>query len=146
FSKYRLSDALMETYKLIWNDFCSWYLECVKPDYQQPIDSATLKVTINYFEQLLKILHPFMPFVTEELWQNIEERKDGHTIMLVRYPESGKENNELLKDFEYTTIVISEIRTLRKSKNIPNKDQIDLFVKKNENINTALDALIIKLT
>jgi len=146
FSKYRLSDALMETYKLIWNDFCSWYLESVKPDYQKPIDLVTLSTTINFFEKLLKVLHPFMPFVTEELWQNIEERKAGDTIMLLEFPKAENVDKELLKDFEYTTNVISEVRTLRKSKNIPNKDQIELFVKKNENINNSLDSIITKLT
>ena len=146
FSKYRLSDSLMSTYKLIWNDFCSSYLECVKPAYQQPIDAATLKVTINYFEQLLKMLHPFMPFVTEELWQNMEERREGDTIMLLDFPKAGEVNNALLKDFDYTNNVISEIRTLRKSKNIPNKDQIELMVKKNEAINDDLDTIISKLT
>lgn len=146
FSKYRLSDALMETYKLIWNDFCSWFLESVKPDYQKPIDAVTLKTTINYFEQLLRVLHPFMPFVTEELWQNIEERKEGESVMMVDYPNAGEVNENLLNEFEYTTNVISEVRTFRKSKNIPNKDQIELSVKKNENINLGLDSLISKLT
>lgn len=146
FSKYRLSDSLMSTYKLIWNDFCSSYLECVKPAYQQPIDAATLKTTISYFEQLLKMLHPFMPFVTEELWQNLEDRKDGETIMLLDYPEVGEINNTLLKEFDYTSNVIAEIRTLRKSKNIANKDQIELLVKKNEVINESLDTIISKLT
>lgn len=146
FSKYRLSDALMSTYKLIWNDFCSWYLESVKPDYQQPIDAATLKVTITYFEQLLKILHPFMPFVTEELWQNLEERKDGETIMLLAFPEAGTTDKALLSAFDYATNVITEIRNFRKTKNIANKDQLELMVKKNEAINTALDTIISKLT
>jgi len=146
FSKYRLSDALMSTYKLIWNDFCSWYLEGVKPDYQQPIDAATLKVTKAYFEQLLKILHPFMPFVTEELWQNLEDRKEGETIMLLDFPKAGAVNEKLLQAFDYTTNVITEIRNFRKTKNIPNKDQLELMVKKNEPINTALDTFISKLT
>lgn len=146
FSKYRLSDALMSTYKLIWNDFCSWYLECVKPDYQQPIDAITLKATITYFEQLLKMLHPFMPFVTEELWQNLEERKDGETIMLLAFPEAGTTDKELLSAFDYATNVITEIRNFRKTKNIANKDQLELMVKKNEVINTALDTIISKLT
>ncbi|PJA07407.1 MAG: valine--tRNA ligase, partial [Flavobacteriales bacterium CG_4_10_14_0_2_um_filter_32_8] len=146
FSKYRLSDVLMSTYKLIWNDFCSWYLECVKPEYLKPIDEITLKTTITYFENLLKILHPFMPFVTEELWQNLEDRKEGETIMLLDYPKAGKVNETLLKNFDDTTLVISEIRTFRKSKNIANKDQIEVLVKKNETINEHLDVLITKLT
>ncbi|MCW8969161.1 MAG: class I tRNA ligase family protein, partial [Flavobacteriales bacterium] len=134
------------TYKLIWNDFCSWYLESVKPDYQQPIDAATLKATITYFEQLLKMLHPFMPFVTEELWQNLEERKDGETIMLLAFPEAGTTDKELLSAFDYATNVITEIRNFRKTKYIANKDQLELMVKKNEVINTALDTIISKLT
>ena len=127
FSKYRLSDSLMSTYKLIWNDFCSSYLECVKPAYQQPIDAATLKTTINYFEQLLKMLHPFMPFVTEELWQNMEKRKAGEAIMMLDFPKAGKVNKKLLKEFKYTTDVISDIRNRRKSKNIPNKEALDFY-------------------
>jgi valyl-tRNA synthetase len=146
FSKYRLSDSLMSSYKLVWNDFCSSYLECAKPAYLKPIDSATLKATIAYFEELLKMLHPFMPFVTEELWQNIEERAAGETIMLLDFPKAGEVNSTLLKDFDYSLNVISEIRTLRKSKNIPNKDQLALMVKKNETINGSLDTIITKLT
>ncbi len=146
FSKYRLSDALMSTYKLIWNDFCSWYLESVKPKYLKPIDFSTLKTTIYYFEQLLKMLHPFMPFVTEELWQNIEDRKDGETIMLLDYPKAGEVNKILLEEFDYTTTVISEIRTFRKSKNIVNKDTIELMVKKNESLNETFDTVISHLT
>lgn len=144
--KYRLSDALMSIYKLIWNDFCSWYLECVKPAYQQPIDAKTLANTITYFEQLLKALHPFMPFVTEELWQNMGDRKEGDSIMMLDYPKAGNVNEQLLQEFDYTTNVISEIRTFRKSKNIANKDQIELMVKTNESVNKGLDSIITKLT
>ena len=146
FSKYRLSDALMETYKLIWNDFCSWYLECVKPDYQKPIDPSTLKSTIHYFEQLLRVLHPFMPFVTEELWQNLEQRKEGESVMMLDFPKPNKLNEKLLAEFDYTTSVISEIRTFRKSKNIPNKEKVELFIKKNEALNLKFDTLIVRLT
>ena len=144
--KYRLSDALMSIYKLIWNDFCSWYLECVKPAYQQPIDVKTLATTISYFEQLLKALHPFMPFVTEELWQNMIDRNEGESIMVLDYPKAGDINEQLLQEFDYTTNVISEIRTFRKSKNIANKDQIELMVKTNEAVNKGLDSIITKLT
>ena len=146
FSKYRLSDALMSTYKLIWNDFCSWYLESVKPDYQQPIDQKTLETTIYFFEELLKILHPFMPFVTEELWQNLDERKDGETIMLLDFPEADTIEEEILTNFDYTTNVITEIRNFRKSKNIANKDKLELKVKLNEGVDQSMDAIISKLT
>ncbi len=146
FSKYRLSDALMSTYKLIWNDFCSWYLESVKPDYQQPIDQKTLETTIYFFEELLKILHPFMPFVTEELWQNLDERKDGETIMLLDFPEADNIEEEILTNFDYATNVITEIRNFRKSKNIANKDKLELKVKLNEGVDQSMDAIISKLT
>lgn len=146
FSKYRLSDALMSTYKLIWNDFCSWYLESVKPDYQQPIDQKTLETTIYFFEELLKILHPFMPFVTEELWQNLDVRKDGETIMLLDFPEADTIDEEILTNFDYATNVITEIRNFRKSKNIANKDKLELKVKLNEDVDQSMDAIISKLT
>ena len=152
FEKYRLSDCLMEIYKLTWNDFCSWYLEMVKPAYQQPIDEATLEVTINFFEQLLKMLHPFMPFVTEELWQNLAERKEGETIMLLDYPKSDKDKMSPmhLLAFDYAKEVIAEIRTIRKSKKIPFKDQIELYVKEQMEFGdvkmSEFDSIIIKLT
>ncbi|MCO6500205.1 MAG: valine--tRNA ligase [Vicingus serpentipes] len=152
FEKYRLSDCLMEMYKLTWNDFCSWYLEMVKPAYQQPIDAKTLEITIGYFEQLLKMLHPFMPFVTEELWQNIAEREVGETIMKLDYPKSDKAKMSPmhLLSFDYAKSVISEIRTLRKSKNIPNKDQIELLIKENKEFGDVsdkeFDSIIKKLT
>ncbi|MCB9335141.1 MAG: valine--tRNA ligase [Flavobacteriales bacterium] len=149
FSKYRLSDALMSTYKLIWNDFCSWYLEGVKPDYQKPVSPTVQEATVVFFEKLLRVLHPFMPFVTEELWQNLrDDRKEGDTIMLQEYPASDLSSIgwSLLKDFDYTTSVISEIRTLRKSKNIPNKDQLELYVKLNGISVQPYEELLKKLT
>jgi valyl-tRNA synthetase len=146
FSKYRLSDALMDTYKLIWDDFCSSYLEIVKPAYQQPIDQLTYQQTVGYFEQILTMLHPFMPFVTEELWQNIETRKDGESLMMNAYPKTDKVDESLIEEFNFAMDVITEIRTLRKQKNIANKDQIELFVKNNQNTNTRFDCIISKLT
>ncbi len=134
FDKYRLSDSLMSMYKLIWNDFCSWYLECVKPDYQQPIDAATLKATIIYFEQLLKMLHPFMPFVTEELWQNLEERKDGETIMLLDYPKAGDINESVIEGGEDGKEIISNIRNFRAKYNMSPKQDLTLYVKSNNNL------------
>lgn len=146
FAKYRLSDALMDTYKLIWDDFCSSYLEIVKPAYQQPIDQLTYQQTVGYFEQILTMLHPFMPFVTEELWQNIETRKDGESLMMNAYPKADKVDESLIEEFNFAMDVITEIRTLRKQKNIANKDQIELFVKNNQNTNTRFDCIISKLT
>lgn len=146
FSKYRLSDALMDTYKLIWDDFCSSYLEMVKPVYQQPIDAATYQQTVSYFEQILTLLHPFMPFVTEELWQNLETRKDGESLMMKEFPKATSPNQALIEEFDFAMNVIAEVRTIRKQKNIPNKDQIELFVKNNENTNARFDTVIAKLT
>ena len=146
FSKYRLSEALMETYKLIWNDFCAVYLEIAKPAYQQPIDLQTYQQTIQFFEQLMAILHPFMPFVTEELWQNLEARKEGESLMMNRFPKAAKVDETLIEELNFAMEVITEIRILRKQKNIPNKDQIELFVKTNQETNKRFDAVISKLT
>lgn len=146
YSKYRLSDALMDTYKLIWDDFCSSYLEIVKPAYQKPIDKTTYEQTVANFERLLTVLHPFMPFVTEELWQNLVNRKDGESLMMNEFPKAAKADNSLIEEFNFAMQVITEVRTIRKQKNIPNKDQIELFVKTNQQTNIRLDAVISKLT
>ena len=100
FDKFRISDALMATYKLIWDDFCSWYLEMIKPAYQKPIDRTTYTKTVDLFENLLRVLHPFMPFVTEEIFQYIKERKEGDTIMLESWPTVEKTDAELLVSFD----------------------------------------------
>lgn len=146
YSKYRLSDALMDTYKLIWDDFCSSYLEIVKPAYQKPIDKTTYEQTVANFERLLTVLHPFMPFVTEELWQNLSIRKDGESLMMSNFPKATEADNSLIDEFNFALQVVTEIRTIRKQKNIPNKDQVELFVKTNQETNKRFDAVIIKLT
>ena len=143
YSQYRISEALMSTYKLVWDDFCSWYLEMVKPAYQQPIDQATLTATIEFLEDLLKLIHPFMPFLTEEVWHAIKERTDD--IIVADWPQTNTINNQVLTDFEVAAEVISGIRNIRKQKNIPNKDVLDFSVKKNTLLNTAFDAVIAKL-
>jgi len=146
YSKYRLSDALMDTYKLIWDDFCSSYLEIVKPAYQKPIDKTTFEQTVANFERLLTVLHPFMPFITEELWQNLESRKDGESLMMNEFPKSNRVDADLIEEFNFAMQVVTEVRTIRKQKNIPNKDQIELFVKTNQQTDKRLDAVISKLT
>ena len=143
FSQYRISEALMSTYKLVWDDFCSWYLEIVKPAYQQPIDQATLTATIKFLEDLLKLLHPFMPFLTEEVWHAIKERTDD--IIVADWPQTNTINNQVLTDFEVAAEVISGIRNIRKQKNIANKEVLDFSVKTNALLNTAFDAVIVKL-
>jgi len=129
FSKYRLSEALMLLYKLFWDEFSSWYLEIVKPVYQKPIDSITYEATLGFFDDLLRLLHPFMPFITEELWQALYKRADDESIMIELQPtRNGTLNAHLLKDFEQMKHIISGIRTIRLDKNIPNKEELTLEV------------------
>ncbi|MBF90499.1 MAG: valine--tRNA ligase [Flavobacteriales bacterium] len=143
YSQYRISEALMSTYKLVWDDFCSWYLEMVKPAYQKPIDQATLTATIEFLEDLLILLHPFMPFLTEEVWHAIKERTDD--IIVASWPQTNTINNQVLTDFEVAAEVISGIRNIRKQKNIANKEVLDFSVKTNVSLNTAFDSVIAKL-
>jgi valyl-tRNA synthetase len=143
YSKYRISEALMGTYKLVWDDFCSWYLEIVKPNYGSPMDSATYAETIKQLERILKLLHPFMPFLTEEIWHLIDNRKDD--IIVADWPVVGIINEELLSDFENTKEVVAGIRTIRKQQNIVNKEQLELLVIENQKPNTNLDAIVAKL-
>ena len=128
FGKYRLSEALMAVYKLFWDEFSSWYLEMVKPAYQQPIDCATYQATLGFFDSLLKMLHPFMPFITEELWQALETRQTGESIMVQLMPKANAVNEKLMADFEKTKEIIAGIRTIRLQKNIPNKESLQLQI------------------
>ncbi len=132
FSKYRLSEALMAIYKLFWDEFSSWYLEMVKPAYidgkAQPIDKATYEKTLSFFDSLLKLLHPFMPFITEELWQHIYDRKDGESLMVQTLDINKEANEEIVKSFEAVKEVIGGIRTIRLQKNIAQKEALSLQV------------------
>ncbi|WP_396164366.1 valine--tRNA ligase [Flavobacterium sp.] len=145
FDKYRLSDALMGIYKLVWDDFCSWFLEMIKPGYQQPIDRATFDKAIKMLENNLKLLHPFMPFLTEELWHHIAERTPEQALIVGEWPKSKPFSEQLIADFDFATEVISGIRTIRKDKNIPFRDAIELRVMNNENAATYFDSVILKL-
>lgn len=145
YSKYRLSDALMSTYKLIWDDFASWLLEIVKPAYQQPIDAKTLKSVVAIFEDILKVLHPFMPFLTEEIWQYMSERTPEEALIIARWPETKPIDENLISEFEFAQEVISGIRTIRKEKNIAFKDAIGFSVINNENTANTFDEVIAKL-
>jgi valyl-tRNA synthetase len=145
FDKYRLSDALMGIYKLVWDDFCSWFLEMIKPGYQQPIDRATFDKAIEMLENNLKLLHPFMPFLTEELWHHIAERTPEQALIVGEWPKSKPFSEQLIADFDFATEVISGIRTIRKDKNIPFRDAIELRVMNNENAATYFDSVILKL-
>lgn len=128
FSKYRLSEALMAVYKLFWDEFSSWYLEMVKPAYGQPIDATSYNQTLAFFENLLKMLHPFMPFITEELWQHIYDRKDGESIMRaeLKLDAPTEEDNALAAAIENVKQIVAGVRTVRNQKNIPNKDALTL--------------------
>lgn len=128
FGKYRLSEALMAVYKLFWDEFSSWYLEMVKPAYQQPIDRKTYDATLRYFDALLRMLHPFMPFITEELWQHLYDRKEGESIMTARMPEPQPVDMEIINRFETTKLVVAGIRTICLQKGISNKEQLTLQI------------------
>ena len=145
FSKYRLSDALMTTYKLIWDDFCSWLLEMIKPGYGEPIDSKTYLSVIAIFENNLKILHPFIPFLTEEIWQFIQDRRPEEALIVAEWPESKPFDQSLIDGFSFASEVISGIRAIRKEKNISFKEKIDCSVINNENSKITFDEVIIKL-
>jgi valyl-tRNA synthetase len=133
----------MVVYKLFWDDFSSWYLEMIKPAYQQPIDKATYDATLGFFDVLLKILHPFMPFITEELWQALQDRKEGESIMVTLQPEPAPGNEQLIMQFEKVKEIIAGVRTIRLQKNVPNKEQLSLQITGDHNAD--FDAVIVKL-
>lgn len=141
--KFRISEALMTVYKLFWDEFSSWYLEIVKPGYQQPMDARTYKETQEIFDILLKMLHPFMPFITEELWQALEPRKAGESIMTAQLPKVEEFDNALIKKFEILKETVAGIRTIRKQKQIPNKDALQLDVKGDHD--ASLDSVLVKI-
>lgn len=143
FGKYRLSEALMAVYKLFWDEFSSWYLEMIKPAYQQPIDNETYRATLGFFDSLLKTLHPFMPFITEELWQALEERNEGDSIMIQRMPTAKAIDEKLIAEFEKTKEIVAGIRTIRLQKNIPNKETLNLQI--NGDHQSRFDSVIGKL-
>ena len=145
YSKYRISDALMAMYKLIWDDFCSWFLEIVKPAYQQPIDKKTLASVIHLFEENLRILHPFMPFLSEEVWQHMSKRSPKEALCIANWPKSAKAEGDLINDFDFATEVISGIRTIRKEKNIPNKDELELLELNAGKVSSQMNPIITKL-
>ena len=145
FSKYRISDALMAIYKLVWDDFCSWLLEIVKPAYQQPIDKKTLHAVIQLFEGNLKLLHPFMPFLSEEVWQHIAERTAENALCISDWPKQQEFNQTIIDQFTYATEVIAGIRTVRKEKNIPNKEVLQLMELTTSDTSARLDTIIEKL-
>jgi valyl-tRNA synthetase len=147
FNKFRMSDALLTIYKLIWDDFCAWYLEIIKPEFGKPIDEATYGHTIRYFETLLKALHPFMPFITEELWHELATRNPKDCIIVASWPEIGRINDVLLQESSYAFEVVTEIRNTRNAKNISPKEKLNLHVKSgSENVISTFWPIITKIS
>jgi valyl-tRNA synthetase len=145
FDKFRISEALMCTYKLVWDDFCSWYLEMIKPGYEQPIDALTLEATKGFFEKILRIIQPFTPFIAEEIWHLIRGRKAGEDIIIATWPAIEKRDEKVMKEFSKAEEIITNIRNIRKQNNIATKIKMDLFVKKNQESDASFDAVIIKM-
>jgi valyl-tRNA synthetase len=147
YDKYRISDVLMGLYKLIWDDFCSWYLEMIKPGYQQPISQPTYETTIRFFDQLMRILHPFMPFLTEEVWHLLVQRRERESIMVAPMPKADRFDATILSLFGHARDVIMAIRNIRQDKGIPNKKPLELYVKKNGTLqhDITFDGLICKM-
>ncbi len=145
FTKYRLSEALMTTYKLVWDDFCSWYLEMVKPARGEKVSAEALEATKSIFNTLLEVMHPFMPFITEELWQNLAVRKEGETINFAPWPTLQVENTSILKSFNHFAAVVGGIRTVRNENGIAPKEVLTIEIAKGTPHNTEYDALIKKM-
>ncbi len=147
FTKFRLSDALLTVYKLVWDDFCAWYLEIIKPEYRKPIDGETYRKTIHHFENILKLLHPFMPFITEELWHEFYERKEKDCIVVASWPEEKGYDTSVLNHAALSFNVVSEIRNLRNLKGLSPKESLTLYLKAAETIlDKSFIAVIQKLS
>ncbi|MCS5488829.1 valine--tRNA ligase [Algoriphagus limi] len=146
FEKFRISDALMATYKLVWDDFCSWYLEMIKPAYQQPIDQKTYDQTIVFFEGILKLLHPFMPFLSEEIWHQIQERSVEESLILATWPSQTSFDEKIIEEAAQVFEVVSQIRNLRASKGMSPKEALDLTINsKNPELYTRFESVLTKL-
>ncbi len=141
--KFRISEALMAVYKLFWDEFSAWYLEVIKPAYGSPVDKATYDATLRFFDMLLRMLHPFMPFITEELWQHLAERKDGESIMYAKMPTGTEADAKIIADFETVKETVAGIRTIRKQKQLPQKEPLELDVKGPRNAD--MDSVLTKM-
>jgi valyl-tRNA synthetase len=145
FEKYRISEALMNLYKLFWDEFSSWLLEMVKPAYQQPVDATTYNEVLSLFEKMLSLLHPFMPFITEELWQYLRERKPGESLMVSPMPGANAYDQALIDRFELMKEVVAGVRTIRQEKNIPNRQGLTLLVRSTERLGAGIEGVTTKL-
>jgi valyl-tRNA synthetase len=135
----------MSTYKLVWDDFCSWYLEMIKPGYQQPIDRQTLEHTLDFFERILKIMHPFTPFVSEELYHALRERQPGDDIVIAEWPAVQDVSSASLAQFAFNEKVITQLRNIRKQNNIATKIKLELFIKADASRASDADSIIVKM-
>ena len=145
FNSYRISEALMVAYKLFWDDFSGWYLEIVKPAYGCPADKTTIEQTKRFFEELMLVLHPFMPFVTEEIWQDLAPRTAGESIMVSSMPKVEAADEALLSRFTLLQEAVSAIRNIRKQKNLPQKEAVELKVVLDENYPKEFEAVLVKM-
>ena len=146
YDKFRISEALMKTYKLVWDDFCSWYLEMVKPSYGSSMDKTTFEATVSIFENILKVLHPFMPFLTEEIWQLMREREAGKgSICIASWPISKSADEPILLAFDYFSEMVIGVRNIRKENNIPNKEQLTLKANRTAAASHKFDAVVCHL-
>lgn len=145
YANYRLSHVLMATYRLVWDDFCSWFLEAIKPAFGAPMAQETYKEVIQIFEDNLKVLHPFVPFISEEIWQDIKERSPEEALIVAPWPEQTAFDSKIINDFEFAQEVVSGIRTIRKEHNISFKETVDLFIQDKEQVGSRLNSVIVKL-
>lgn len=146
FRRFRISEALMNTYKLFWDEFSSWYLEIIKPEYMKPVDRVTYEATVAVFDSLLRIIHPFMPFITEEIWQLLSERRDGESLMISAMPKAKKYDRELIARFDTVMETVTAIRSVRNEKQIPNREQVGLLIRtEGDSFDSLFLPVIVKL-
>lgn len=146
FTKFRLSDAMLSLYNLVWDDFCGKYLEIIKPGFEQPIDKATFEATIEIFDKLMRLLHPFMPFITEEIWQAVSERTENESICRALYPQATTVDTQVMADFDILFDLVSKVREIRNTKQISPKVELPLAIKTEDKARyQQLESIILKL-
>ncbi|MEE9463609.1 MAG: valine--tRNA ligase [Bacteroidales bacterium] len=146
YEKYRISDSLMTLYRFFWDEFSAWYLESIKPPYGKPIDAVTRERCIHFLDKLIRMLHPFMPFITEHIWQLMAEREDGESIMICRMPEAGKVDPAIISQFEDLKAAVTAVRNIRKEKSLPAKESLKLYVRdQNHSYNKRFESILVKL-
>jgi valyl-tRNA synthetase len=146
YKKYRISDSLMTLYRFFWDEFSAWYLESIKPPYGKPIDAVTRERCFHFLDMLIRMLHPFMPFITEHIWQLMAVREDGESIMVCRMPEAGKVDPTIISQFEDLKVAVTAVRNIRKEKSLPPKESLKLYVRdQNHSYNKRFESILVKL-